>query len=135
MNLKKGFLGGMIAYMILYIFNFLYLIILGSIKFENDKIKSMIIFMLFLIVGVGAIGGLLSILFLKIQSKIPFNNVYVKSGAFHMLITILLSLTKIINGQIEIITIVNFLFTFLIGVLCFYFYNLFNREPMKNAAL
>ncbi len=118
---KNAFFVGVISYIILQALNIAYLFIFSLLK-NNYAVKSLIWFVVISVSFVGAMGGLLSLIFIKIQLKIPIQNIYLKSGLFHLLVSFLFALPQMAKPNIPPHYIFNLVASFLIGLLCIHLY-------------
>ncbi len=126
MNNKNYFLAGFISYTLLQLINIIYSLVFQLIKIDDQFIK----FTIISLAGVGIMGGLLSMLFIKIQKKLPEMNIYVQSGIFHTILPVISYFSIVSKKNISIHTVTTLLFLFLTGV--FIAYLIFNKFSKKE---
>lgn len=130
MKINKLMVSGFISYVILEMSRLLFALWTGQFhaqpsEFTWEKFYSLSVTLSF---GVGLLGVIIGYLFGKLQNRIPFNNIYVKSIFYHMVILFLMSFYKGISY------LISFDFAFSVALVIFigWFFILFYKLIAKD---
>ncbi|OGW23853.1 MAG: hypothetical protein A2X59_06200 [Nitrospirae bacterium GWC2_42_7] len=129
-KINKLMTSGFISYVILEMSRLLFALWTGQFhampgEFTWEKFYSLSVTLSF---GVGLLGVLIGYFFGKFQHRIPFNNIYVKSIAYHLVILILISFYK----GISYLTSLDFAFSVALIIFVGWFFIRFYKLIAKG---